>query len=325
MAKFTKSAKTVEDVDRARTAAAQLTSVAAEAGGGSSPALSVVPSVAPGPDFGARQNPTSGYVIGQVAEVPLDLIKSNPVGPRIIYPLSEVEDLARKMERDGQLMSATAFINAAGQVVLIEGETRLRAAGVNRWKTLRIEFQAEPEGERSLYEKARSANKDRREHSPLDDGLRWRDLLDRKVYSNQSDLAKALDIGNDIVSRSLSLTAIPMKVLTVISEHPPLLTLRMLNAIREFFELKGEDETIDMVHKAARESLGYRDVENLRKAAEKPPEKRPRSEKEPFTFGGIRGELRVFTEEGRVELSIKGLAGDAAASLQQKLKAALAS
>jgi hypothetical protein len=48
-----------------------------------------------------------------------------------------------------------------------------------------------------------------------------------------------------------------------------LLSLKMLNAIREFWEVKGEEETLELVLDAAKTGIGYRDVAARRKAAQK--------------------------------------------------------
>lgn len=266
---------------------------------------------------------TREYQIGLVYDIPISLINSNPVGPRLVYTPGEVDDMAMKLRRDGQRQSATAYVDSAGKIILIDGETRLRASRQISATTLRVEIKAAPKDERALYQDARSANSDRREQSPLDDAIRWKDLLDRKIYESQVDIAKSLGYGEDTVSRTLSLSVLPMRVVHIISDYPDILTLRMLTALREYFAVKGEDETIELVYKVAKTGMGYREVSALRKTASQPPAKRPRSLKEPFTYQGTRGELRIFEENGRVELSITGLAGDALTGLHERLKAAL--
>lgn len=265
----------------------------------------------------------SDYEVGRVYDVPLGSINSNPEGPRTLYPNAEVEDMIEKLRADGQREAATGFVDANGRITLIDGETRFRSSKHLSWPTLRIEIKDKPKDELELYEQAYSANNDRRTQSPLDDALRWKDLIDRKKYKNQAEISRRLRKSEAEVSRVIQLASLPLKIIKAISEHADLVNIKMLTALREFHDVRGEQETLELVYEAATRGLGYREVEARRKAAANPI-KRPRSVKEPFTFKGIRGELRVFGDEGRVELAIKGLAADDVDALQEKLKAALA-
>ena len=105
-----------------------------------------IPIVAPG---GALAGTTQMYVIGQVYEVPLERIRSNPVNPRAVYTPQSVDDMAVSLRESGQHVAATGFVDAS-DVVLIEGETRLRGARLAGLKTLRVEIKKQPESELEL-------------------------------------------------------------------------------------------------------------------------------------------------------------------------------
>lgn len=263
---------------------------------------------------------TRRYEEGKVYDVPVGQIQSNPFGPRAIYTSTAVDDMAVRMSTSGQRISATGFINDQGDVVLIEGETRLRGARAGGLPTLRIEIRPRPPTDRALYEEARAANVERNEQSPLDDAIKWRELLAKKVYPTQSALAKALNLGEDFVSRTISLSGMPSRLLHTCAEHPDLCTLKMLNAIREFWEVKGDDSTLELIFEAAKTGMGYRDVAARRKAAEKGPIKRPRSTREAVVFQGAKGEFKSF-EEGRIELAFKGLTPKGVEEITAKIMA----
>ncbi|EPZ84534.1 hypothetical protein BURCENBC7_AP0253 [Burkholderia cenocepacia BC7] len=162
---------------------------------------------------------------------------------------------------------------------------------------------------------------ERKDQSPLDDALKWKELLSRKIYPTQVALAKALNLGEDHVSRTLSLAQLPSRIVQAAAEYPELLSLKMLNAIREFWEVKGEEETLELVLDAAKTGIGYRDVAARRKAAAKGTVKRPRSTREQLSFRGAKGEFKSFEEDGRIELKLKGLAPDVAAEISEKILA----
>ena len=273
-----------------------------------------------GGEVGSSQEPTR-YEIGQTYEVPIGKIKSNSVNPRAIYTASAVSEMAESLAARGQGQSASAYVDEVGDFVLIDGERRLRGARTAGLPTLRVEIRPKPASERELYEEARAANVERKDQSPLDDALKWKELLSRKIYPTQVALAKALNLGEDHVSRTLSLAQLPSKIVQAAAEYPELLSLKMLNAIREFWEVKGEEETLELIFDAAKTGIGYRDVAARRKAAAKGTVKRPRSTREQLSFRGAKGEFKSFEEDGRIELKLKGLAPDVAAEITEKILA----
>jgi len=271
-------------------------------------------------EVGSSQDPAK-YEIGQAYEVPIGKIKSNSVNPRAIYTASAVSEMAASLLARGQGMSAIAYVNEEADIVLIDGERRLRGARTAGLPTLRVEIRPKPASERELYEEARAANVERKDQSPLDDAIKWKELIAKKIYPTQAALAKSLSLGEDHVSRTMSLAQLPSKVVQTVAEYPELLSLKMLNAIREFWEVKGEEETLDLISDAAKNGMGYRDVAARRKAAAKGTVKRPRSTREQLTFRGAKGEFKSFEEDGRIELKLKGLAPDVAEEISEKILA----
>ncbi|TES58850.1 chromosome partitioning protein ParB, partial [Burkholderia cepacia] len=154
-----------------------------------------------GGEVGSSQGATK-YEIGQTYEVQIGKIKSNFVNPRAIYTASAVSEMAESLTARGQGQSASAYVDEAGDIVLIDGERRLRGARAAGLPTLRVEIRPKPASERELYEEARAANVERKDQSPLDDALKWKELLSRKIYPTQVALAKALNLGEDHVSRT---------------------------------------------------------------------------------------------------------------------------
>jgi ParB family chromosome partitioning protein len=95
---------------------------------------------------------------------------------------------------------------------------------------------------------------------------------------------------------------------------------KMLNALREYWEQQGDDETFELIQDAARNGLGYRDVVARRKLAAKGPVRRARSFREHLSFGEAKGELRTFEADGRLELKLKGLSAQQAEEVARKIK-----
>jgi ParB family chromosome partitioning protein len=263
-----------------------------------------------------------GYQVGVVYALPLANIKSNPMNPRAIYTSAAVDEMATSLTAHGQRISATGFADKTGTVTLIEGETRLRAARAAGIPTLRVEIRPEPSSMAHLYEEARAANVERKDQTPLDDAIRWKDLLASGVYSSNVALAQALGLSESTVSRTLSLASMPAKIIQAVSEFPELMTYSMLTAIREYCDaVKDTDAALELLFEINKNGLSYRDVANKRKALEREPLRRVRSSSEPLMFKGTKGELKFFEDGGRVELSLKGLSAEDAQELKSKLLA----
>jgi ParB family chromosome partitioning protein len=261
------------------------------------------------------------YQVGNVYDIPVGRIRSNPFNPRAVYTSTAVDAMAISLSNSGQRISATGYSDDQGYVTLIEGETRLRGARAAGLATLRVEIRPRPANDRDLYEEARAANVERREQTPLDDAIKWKELLGKQVYPTQAALAKALHLGEDHVSRTLSLASLPGRVIHALAESPELLTHKMLNALREFWEVRGDEETLELILEITKTGMGYRDVVARRKSAANGPVRRPRSVRQPLTFKGAKGEIKSFEEDGRLELSLKGLTRESASELTDKLTA----
>lgn len=279
----------------------------------------VVPEISKVGSSQDRPMGTTQYTVGNVFDVPVGLVKSNPFNPRAVYTSTAVDAMSESLKTTGQRISATAYIDDQGGVTLIEGETRLRGARSAGLSSLRIEFRPRPTSDRSLYEEARAANVERRDQTPLDDAIKWKELLARKIYPTQVALAKALGLSEDHVSRTLALANLSNRVIHTVAENTELLNHKMLNAIREYWEVLGDESTLELILEVAKNGLGYRDVTSRRKTAEKGPVKRPRSTREVLRYRNAKGELKTFEEEGRMEFTLKGLTPEVAQELTAKL------
>lgn len=257
--------------------------------------------------------------VGTVAEVPVERIRSNPLNPRAVYPVQAIEEMAEELRRNGQRVPATGFIGSDGDVVLIEGETRLRGAKFAGLKTLRIEIRERPSTDLELDKHARDANVRRRDQTPLDDALRWKDLLEQGIFKGQAHLAQELGLSESTVSRTLALADLPALVVRVVAEHPGLMNLSMLNAIRNYCATHGPEATIEYVGKIERAGLGYRQVEEDAKPAASP-STRPRASKETIKFGSAKGEIKRCEKGGRVEIKFEDLTAEQAAEVVSRIK-----
>lgn len=259
------------------------------------------------------------FQIGRVYDVPLEKIRSNPLNPRVVYTSQAVDEMALSLASKGQRVPATGYV-ADDWVVLIEGETRLRGARAAGLKTLRIEIQVQPPSDKELYTHARDANVRRREQTPLDDALKWKELLAKKVFTSQAELARTLEIPESSVSRTLALANLSNRIVMLLADHPSLLNFQMLNAIREYSDAYGEEATLDYIPLVERNGWGYRQVAAEAARSKKGPVKRPRAFSEAIQYAGGQGQIKLFDGGKRLEVALKGVDPDKAQELVNKIK-----
>lgn len=264
------------------------------------------------------------YVEGQVYDVPLNEIHSNPYGPRANYPASAIDDMVNTLRSDKQLDPANAFISREGKVTLIDGETRLRATRVMSLPTLKVLFVQAPESPKELFRIARVHNKERRLGTALDDALVWKRLLDENIYKNQSELAAHLVEKEDHVSRVLSIAKLPQKVIHLAYENESLNNVRMLCALREYYDAAGEEKTVALAFEAVSNQFGYREVLKRREGLNKEPSKRPRAIMSKVMFDGVPGELKVNEDKGTLKLELANVDPIKLKDLESKIKTLLA-
>jgi ParB family chromosome partitioning protein len=263
----------------------------------------------------ATQASSGVYRIGQTYEVHLSELRPNPFNPRMIYTNAAVDVMVETLSRDGQQVAATAFVDKEGNLTLIDGEKRLRAARACGLVTLRVEIRPAPEADRQLYEHARATNLKRTEQTPLDDALRWKDLLGKRVYESQAQLAQMLQLPEETVSRTMRLAVLPSRIVMTLADQPELMKLRLLNSIREFWEKSDDERTLDLIRDIVQKSMGYREVDSRRRSLLAGPVAKPRAIREPLRYGEAKGELKTFPD-GRMELSLAGLNEDQAEELR---------
>jgi len=262
--------------------------------------------------------------VGEVREVPLDQIAPNPDNARVWYAAGPLNKLAASIRATGQLSPALAFMGQGQQLTLIDGHRRWKAAGLAGLTHVRVELREPPASRQDLYLRSRDANQLHSAQTVLDDAVAWKRLLADKVFRSQRDLALFVGVSDTEVSRILALARLPSELLEALSAHEELCQLKVLNAVREFFEASDLAQTQALVDEMARTGMGYREVEARRARLSQAPVARKKNWAVPVETTGARGAVRLTNEGQRLELSLVGLEPAQAQRLAQDLKLWLA-
>lgn len=139
----------------------------------------------------------------ETRDVPLVQLFPHPLNPRSAANDPEIEDLAKSMESQGQLVEAIGRIDPAfpSGVQLLAGHRRFEAAKRLGWTTLRVRI-IDANDQQALEILGRD-NEDRKDFSPLE-RARWYQSMLETLGCSQRDLAKRLSISQGQIANTLA-------------------------------------------------------------------------------------------------------------------------
>ncbi|GAB3552086.1 hypothetical protein GCM10027343_37170 [Noviherbaspirillum agri] len=272
---------------------------------------------APTPHLAPAQSTNEAtYELGRTYEIPTHELKSNPLNARRIVSPAGLDELAEGLKERGQDVAALGYVDETGNVCLIDGHRRLegcRLVGL----PLRVEIRPRPTNEQELYLASRAANTDREAQTPIDDALAWKMLLERKIFPSQAELARRLNIEPTMLNRTLGLAELPKPLIAMLSDRPALMNLRMLDAIKRFFDVASEEETEALIIEVASKDLSSRDVDARRAAVQKGPSTRVRGNTQAHKYDKGSSIVKRFAGQGRLVLEIKDVVDEKHVDLLQ--------
>jgi ParB family chromosome partitioning protein len=279
----------------------------------------------------------SSLRVGQVYELAIGLIDSNPYGARFFYRNDNIDKVGTSMGEDSQLVPVNGFVNG-DRVELYDGETRLRSARSTGKPTLLVKIDAPPADALDQHRRSSLFNSVRSNHSHLDVAVRLKQFIEKGIYANQEEVAKKyLDdqgqpIGSQRASMYMRIANIPLPFLNLMSEKDNTSTFTAAYEIGALFhsdQFKADPGKIgDVAREVIKEiqdnELSTAQVKALVKSKLDGPQSRLRAESLPVKFSGTKGVLKVFPSRGQLDLSFKGLPEDKLAELRQSVEKMLA-
>lgn len=271
---------------------------------------------------------------GAVAHIALHLIVENPSNARYFYSSQDVDRTAMSMSEKKQLAIATGWVDG-GKLFLKDGQMRWRGARASGLSHLKVEVIPKPEP-LDAYLSSREMNTARSEQTCLDDAVRWKQLLGDGTFQDQAHIAASLGISVPTVSRTLSISTIPVRLLSRMREHKITSSLRVAVEIARLFadtapksggrELSREDLEViaeEVIEEAVKKELSGDNVRRLIDSRLVGPKSRTRSDIRPIKVGELTGQIKTVADRGQLEFSIRGLPIDRLEKLTQAIEAAV--
>ncbi len=271
------------------------------------------------------------YQVGQKYPVPLNFLARSPNQARHFYTAEDLDETAKSLNENGQEVAAKGYVRD-GRVLLIDGVKRFQSSTIAGRPTLDVEIEAAPEDDAKEYEQSRRINLERSQQTALDDAVRWKDMIEKGAYKDQTDLGRRLGIGKENVSKTMGLNRIPERLLRMMSEHPQTRALTIAYEISNIFGAeqfkdapeKAEYIAQDVIEETTKKDLSRAQVIALIASKLTGPKTRVRSEAHSVKYGDYKGTLKVFAKRGQFQLAFEGLPQDKLEELQTRVEQMLA-
>ncbi len=179
------------------------------------------------------------YATGQLYDIPVANIRTNPDQPRKSFDTEALTALQHSMKVHGLLNPVAVIAGQDGQLHLAAGERRLRAARALGWFTIPARVV-----EGNIEDLALMENMIREDLNPMERAMSMQRYLDthtqknangRRVKVKQQDLANMLGMAKNSVSEILSLNKLPddIKAVVLHDKRYPLNKLRVIARTRD--------------------------------------------------------------------------------------------
>lgn len=261
----------------------------------------------------------SACVPGSIVRVPLYLIDTNPLSPRQIYTSEEIDKIAKTLP-GGQDVAAHGYV-ADGRIKLIDGGTRFRAAKITDRSYLDVKIEEPPADMVALFTRARALNEQRSDTTALDYALSLQTLLNAGAVASQRELIEKVEapgggrLSEGTVSQYLRMARMPEKVQRVMAGSAETSTAAALYAIATMFDdgmdevtlEKREELAFEVIEEIKKRKLNKAQIAALVKSKLEGPKSRDRSTVHPLAFGSHKGQIKMFTRKGKIDLTLGGL------------------
>ncbi|MYN47590.1 ParB/RepB/Spo0J family partition protein [Pseudoduganella sp. FT93W] len=242
---------------------------------------------------------------GVLREVPLDQIEPNPFNARHIYRPERVNELATSIGANGQETPGSA-VAVDDKVILIAGHYRWKALKRLGRPMLLVVYP--PMSDQELYAKSFRENHDREEETALDNALAWRNLIDKGVYSSETEIAEVTGYSLPSINKTMAILGLPEPILAIVRENPVQFKVSLLYELKLFAESAPIEQAIELTQGILAGEVSRKTITDAREIYEKP--KTARKQKETSRAYKITrdgrdiGSMKTW-DSGRVSFDVK--------------------
>ncbi len=206
---------------------------------------------------------------GRFERIPVDLIDANPYNARRIYRPQRIGELSESIVANGQMQPGIATVREGGRYVLVAGHYRLAAIRQAGLPTMDVMVH-DGLSDRDLFEYSYRENSERDSQSALDDAMAWREMLDRKVYPNETALAGVVRKSLANVNRTLSILKLSAPLLDLVGQNPEAFPMSCLSELVLLEAVAGTKTALVFAEKVGQGEIGRKEIIEARTRIETP-------------------------------------------------------
>jgi len=240
--------------------------------------------------------------------LPMARLKHHPWNARIYRSPERVRELATSMAatRQNHPISVVPDPSDPGSFFIVDGETRFKAAELLNWRELwALEDNVDARSAIDIYVASFKHTEDTQPISQMDMGVRWSQLVAEKL-ADQDQLAERLGISQSTVSKMMSYSKFPTKVLDYMRENQERFPYSIAGALATAIATRTEDELFTLCQRVVSEEISRRAIGALLKEKSPGPRgpRRAAVVSRPIRLGQSQvGMLRTY-ESGAVEFKV---------------------
>lgn len=201
-----------------------------------------------------REVTTEAQNNGDIVEIELSKIRSNPYQPRKVFDEEALEELASSIKEYGVVQPIIVKKSPAGYE-LVAGERRTKAAKLAGLKM--IPAIIKDYNDQEMMEIALIENIQRENLNPIEEAISFDNIIKLRGFT-QEEFAKRFGKSRSYVTNILGLLTLPDKVKEMVSTKK----ITMGHA-RALSKISDEDKVIELAKKIINEGLSVREIEKI--------------------------------------------------------------
>jgi ParB family chromosome partitioning protein len=275
----------------------------------------------------------NGYTPGQSIDLPLNALKDSSFNPRHFYPQKLLEPLKANIAENKQQSPIHVIpdYDQPGTFIINDGGRRVRSLRQLHMPSAKAIVVDLPVGIQS-YKLGYDLNTQRNSQTAFDNAVKWRRMLDERLFESQKDLAEALGVDESTMTTTLAIAKLPEDIMMEMVLEAEHFGTRMAYEICRFYELteKNTEDTVELIRRVVRNDLGVRQVQQIRQEVRPGNGRSRKASRSVFNKrieyrlpgGESAGELKTYDGD-RIELSLRGLPSELRDELHRKIEEVL--
>lgn len=230
-----------------------------------------------------REVTTEAQNNGDIVEIELSKIRSNPYQPRKVFDEEALEELASSIKEYGVVQPIIVKKSPAGYE-LVAGERRTKAAKLAGLKM--IPAIIKDYNDQEMMEIALIENIQRENLNPIEEAISFDNIIKLRGFT-QEEFAKRFGKSRSYVTNILGLLTLPDKVKEMVSTKK----ITMGHA-RALSKISDEDKVIELAKKIINEGLSVREIEKILANQEMPKRNKIKTKDVDFHYAMYENVLR---------------------------------